>query len=235
MAITYEKLLEKLLRAAEALPEDGRELFNYYDNRRGEFQEKHYCLNSYTMLAGIAADLREAIAEQAAKSAGHGNARKAAQRIFKAAPRDDCRQAWEQDGKQILCNGYLAIALNTPIGDLPTTETLPFDALRCIKAAADNNGAVLPVPTAAELRGYIKQRTAEMKARGLKESFPLYDFGNDLPAVNARYLLDCVEILPGAVFRASSHRPEVCGIYFESADGCGILLPVRRADAEKSA
>lgn len=55
-----------------------------------------------------------------------------------------------------------------------------------------------------------------------------------IPAVDARFLLDIVEILPGATFRASNYRPDIGGIYFESADGFGILLPVRKT-AQKSA
>lgn len=88
---------------------------------------------------------------------------------------------------------------------------------------------------AAELRAYIKQRGAELKAAGMKENFPLYDFGDGLPTVDARFLLDILEILPGASFRASSYRPDIGGIYFESADGFGILLPVRKPAAQKSA
>lgn len=233
MAINYEKILEKLLAAVERLPDEQRDAFNYYTTHAAEL---HKCAgyNAGFALADLAADLREGIAQQAAKTAGRGSARKAAQHIFKTSSRDDLRGAWEQDGKQILCNGYLAIALNSPINDLPAAENQTFNALNCIAPARENNGEILPVPTAAELRAYIKQRGAELKAAGMKEKFPLYDFGDGLPAVDARFLLDIVEILPGATFRASSHRPELAGLYFESADGCGILLPVRKT-ARKSA
>ena len=234
MAINYEKILEKLLAAVERLPDEQRDAFNYYTANAAEL---HKCAgyNAGFALADLAADIREGIAQQTAKTAGRGSARKAAQHIFKTASRDDLRGAWEQDGKQILCNGFLAIALNSPINDLPTAENQTFDALNCIEPASRNSGAYLPVPTAAELRAYIKQRGAELKAAGMKENFSLYDFGNGLPAVNARFLLDIVEILPGATFRASSCHPVLAGIYFESADGFGILLPVRKAAARKSA
>lgn len=233
MAISYEKILEKLLAAVERLPDEQRDAFNYYTTHAAEL---HKCAgyNAGFALADLAADLREGIAQQTAKTAGRGSARKAAQHIFKTASRDDLRGAWEQEGKQILCNGYLAIALNSPINDLPAAENQTFDALNCIEPASRNNGEFLPVPTAAELRAYIKQRGAEMKAAGMKEKFPLYDFGDGLPAVDARFLLDIVEILPGATFRASNYRPDIGGIYFESADGFGILLPVRQT-ARKSA
>ena len=234
MAINYEKILEKLLAAVERLPDEQRDAFNYYTTHAAEL---HKCAgyNAGFALADLAADLREGIAQQAAKTAGRGNARKAALHIFKTSSRDDLRGAWEQDGKQILCNGYLAIALNSPINDLPAAENQTFDALNCIEPASRNSGAYLPVPTAAELRAYIKQRGAALKAAGMKEKFPLYDFGDGLPAVDARFLLDIVEILPGASFRASSYRPDIGGIYFESAGGFGILLPVRKHAAQKSA
>lgn len=234
MAINYEKILEKLLAAVERLPDEQRDAFNYYTTHAAEL---HKCAgyNAGFALADLAADLREGIAQQTAKTAGRGSARKAALHIFKTSTRDDLRGAWEQDGKQILCNGYLAIALNTPLNDLPTAENKTFDALNCIEPASRNSGAYLPVPTAAELRAYIKQRGAELKAAGMKENVPLYDFGDGLPAVNARFLLDIVEILPGASFRASNYRPDIGGIYFESAGGFGILLPVRKPAAKKSA
>lgn len=233
MAINYEKILEKLLSAVERLPDEQRDAFNYYTTHAAEL---HKCAgyNAGFALADLAADLREGIAQQAAKTAGRGSARKAALHIFKTSTRDDLRGAWEQDGKQILCNGYLAIALNTPINDLPTAENKTFDALNCIEPASRNSGAYLPVPKAAELRAYIKQRGAELKAAGMKENVPLYDFGDGLPAVNARFLLDIVEILPGVTFRASSRLPELGILYFESADGCGCLLPARKT-ARKSA
>ena len=234
MAINYETILEELLVAVERLPDEQRDAFNYYTANAAEL---HKCAgyNAGFALADLAADIREGIAQQTAKTAGRGSARKAAQHIFKTASRDDLRGAWEQDGKQILCNGFLAIALNSPINDLPTAENQTFDALNCIEPASRNSGAYLPVPTAAELRSYIKQRGAELKAAGMKENFSLYDFGDGLPSVNARFLLDIVEILPGASFRASSHRPDIGGIYFESADGFGTLLPVRKRAAQKSA
>lgn len=234
MAINYEKILEKLLFAVERLPEEQRSDYDYYTAHAAEL---HKCAgyNAGFALADLAADLREGIAQQTAKTAGRGNARKSALHIIKTSSRDDLRGAWEQDGKQILCNGYLAIALNSPINDLPAAENQTFDALNCIEPASRNSGAYLPVPTAAELRAYIKQRGAELKAAGMKEKFPLYDFGDGLPAVDARFLLDIVEILPGASFRASSYRPDIGGIYFESAGGFGILLPVRKHAAQKSA
>lgn len=239
MAINYEKILEKLLSAVELLPEEQRSNYDFYTAHAAKPAHAawlHKCAgyNAGFALADLAADLREGIAQQTAKTAGRGNARKAAQHIFRTAQRDDLRGAWEQDGKQILCNGYLAIALNTPINDLPTAEDQTFDALRFIVHARENNGEILPAPTAAELRAYIKQRGAELKAAGKKEKFPLYDFGDGLPFVNARFLLDIVEILPGVTFRASSRLPELGILYFESADGCGCLLPARKT-ARKSA
>lgn len=172
MAINYEKILEKLLAAVERLPDEQRDAFNYYTANAAEL---HKCAgyNAGFAPADLAADLREGIAQQTAKTAGRGSARKAALHIFKTSSRDDLRGAWEQDGKQILCNGYLAIALNTPINDLPTAEDQTFDALRFIVHARENNGEILPAPTAAELRAYIKQRGAELKAAGKRKIPPV--------------------------------------------------------------
>lgn len=65
--VSYEKLLEKVLRAAEMLPDEERRAFHYFSNTN----EIHgnAVITSQT-LAEIANDLRAAIAEPAEKAAG---------------------------------------------------------------------------------------------------------------------------------------------------------------------
>ena len=90
MAINYEKILGKLLAAVERLPDEQRDAFNYYTANAAEL---HKCAgyNAGFALADLAADIREGIAQQTAKTAGRGSARKAAHPSTRA-PRAHARQ-----------------------------------------------------------------------------------------------------------------------------------------------
>lgn len=65
--IGYEKLLEKVLRAVEMLPDEERRSFQYF-SKPNEFRGEAVVFPQ--ALAEIANDLRAAIAEQAEKAAG---------------------------------------------------------------------------------------------------------------------------------------------------------------------
>ena len=71
--ISYEKLLEKVLRAAEMLPDEDRRAFHYFSNTNEIHGDS---VMTSQALAEIANDLRAAIAEQTEKAAGRGSAQK---------------------------------------------------------------------------------------------------------------------------------------------------------------
>lgn len=166
--ISYEKLLEKVLRAAEMLPDEDRRAFHYFSNTN-EIHGDAFMTSQ--ALAEIANDLRAAIAEQTEKGAGRGSAQKAMLRILKRAHRENMRCAWLQEGKQYVCNGTVAVELAEPISGLPAPEfdRVPFDVANVIDLASPNNGAVLPVPSLSALKTHIKGLPRRAEGSGQEE------------------------------------------------------------------
>lgn len=186
-----------------------------------------------------AAEIIEAMKEEAAaeirraeaKNGGKLSRQKAAERVIKSAKasqpfRESFHGSWtDAAGRQCLCDGFRAYRLREalPLETIPEKET-PFDLNRII---TKNDGETLALPDVAELRAYIKEEKARKKAIKDKTA-PTWDFGDGLPLVNAQFLLDALELLPGCSATISSRSPLVNPIYFESVHGCGILCPIRK-------
>lgn len=95
--------------------------------------------------------------------------------------------------------------------------------------SAANHGPTLELPTVAELKAHIKTQKAENKANGVKGPAK-YDFGLGRPLVNAEYLLDMLELLPGCEAVCGQDKPELQGIYFSAeGQGEGILFPIHKS------
>lgn len=186
-----------------------------------------------------AAEIIEAMKEEAAaeirreeaKNGGKLSRMKAAERVIKSAkcyqPARECLHgAWiDSDDLQCICDGFSAYRLreHLPLEKIPERAE-PIDAKRIV---APNQGEPLTLPDLGELRAYIKTEKARLKAKKDK-SAPVYDFGEGLPAVNAEYLLNALELLPGCTATASKERPEIRTIYFKSEAGEGVICPVRK-------
>ena len=72
--------------------------------------------------------------------------------------------------------------------------------------------------------------TMPSSAKASKNRKPAtWDFGKDLPTVNAEYLLDMLELLPGCTATVSESRPIHSTIYFQAEGvGEGCLCPTRK-------
>lgn len=94
--------------------------------------------------------------------------------------------------------------------------------MKFVETAKGNEGAELELPTIAELKACI----SEQKAKG--EKYPLYDFGEGLPCVNAEYLKDILILIPKA--RATASTQTLKPIYFagDGYNNYGILCPVHK-------
>ena len=171
-------------------------------------------------LAKLALALREEIQRSTAKSAGRGGALKAAQRLLKAAQREKFSFPYMEGDLQCFCSGYHAARLLEP---LPLENTENDFSLSRVFAGPEKYADPLELPTVSELKAYIKITKAEPgRTRGERV---LYDFGEGLPAVNASYLLDMLELLPGCRATWKSCKDP---IYFISDTGDGVLLPVKK-------
>ena len=122
--------------------------------------------------------------------------------------------------------------LNTPSTALqwapPPNDPHVYDT---IPELLNSDGATvtLNLPTAAEVRAKIASDRAKYKA----ESHPAGDtistcfsWGDGLPMVNALYLLDILEALPGCT--AACRPSELSIVYFHSPDGDALIMPIRR-------
>lgn len=191
---------------------------------------------------GNAAEILHALREEAAaeirreeaKRSGNASRQKAAERIIKSAKsaqpsRPYMHGAWIDNNKQYICDGFRVVRFNEPLPLESIPEGVePLNASRII-APGMNTGATLDLPELGELRAHIKTEKARIKAEKLRGIVPLWDFGDGLPAVDAQYLADMLEALPGCTATAAKDRPELRIVYFESENGDGGLCPVKKA------
>ena len=163
--------------------------------------------------------------EEISKSKG-GSAYTILKKFIKAIPdyrRDLCGAWLDADGRQCVCDGYRAVRLNVPVDGLKQVETpTPFDLAKVYPT--EPQPTTLDLPSSAELRAYI----ADPNTPRLSDGRVLYDFGENLPRVDAKWLKDMVDLLPGAVATCDGL---VKPIIFKSDKGDGLLLPVRKSAA----
>lgn len=148
-----------------------------------------------------------------------GKAAPALRRLAKNSPREERRGVFlDEQGRQIACDGARAVRLNRPIKGIP--EVLPFLNFENLISSRKGNRIDINAPDDKTLCKEIHdQRIVSRK------DCPLWNFGEGLPAVNAAYLRDMLDILPDA--KLCIYGSASSGVWFESPAGDGILLPVR--------
>lgn len=72
----------------------------------------------------------------------------------------------------------------------------------------------------------LKSLIAEFKAESKGKAIPAYDFGPDLPQVNAEYLLDILEMFPDAEIYVDSERPLNSALMIYGYYGDAVLMPL---------
>lgn len=175
--------------------------------------------------------LEDEIRACAARSAKVQNRQRAALRILKNAekstPNDFFHKAWrDAEGRQFVCDGYQAVALNTPLplpegsGDQPALEKTIL-ALDCPMTPLEFPYSL------AELKGLKAIHDAEQKRYAAKTRKPGYfTFGENAPDVNIDYLINTLEILPNAQLSCSEQQGKNSPVHLGSPDGCGIIMPI---------
>lgn len=206
--MTTEKTLEKIIEVSTALTAGDVK-------RAGD------------LLETIAELLRDDIRSAEAKKNSKTNALNAAKRILKTAqktPREALHKAFYNNGLQCICDGVRGVELKNALplemfqGDAET-----INLTRIIDDAKQNNNIVLELPELKALKTYIKLEKFKNKVAKTKDII-CYDFGPGLPYVNAEFLIDLLEILPGC---KAYEKNNGFNIYFESDDGRGLLCSVR--------
>lgn len=170
--------------------------------------------------------LQDEIREAEAKKSGKLDSLKACKRILKTAsklnkPTLECTKII--DGCQYIMDGYRLVKLSKPLPlpKLPDGMNFP-DVLKLLPT--HKKDISLELPDLAELKTYIKLQKLEHKKE--KGYTVFYDFGEDLPFVNAEFLADILEILPGATATVNKNQYDM--LYFTDDNGdAALLCPVR--------
>lgn len=129
-------------------------------------------------------------------------------------------------------SGSILIRLNPETADfLPEEPTENPESVNYIqtvckvmKTAAEESKEYLTLPTPAELRAYIDKEKAKGNTKQIR-----YCFGENLPMVNAEYLLDILCCVPDPVCRIAAGNP-MKPLYFIDplAGNAAILLPIKK-------
>ena len=132
-----------------------------------------------------------------------------------------------EDGKQEICNSYLAVVLNTPVM-LPEVKGFPDLQSKIIDTTRANCSKPLELPDAAQLATQIKTEKATRPAKQKHYVPAPYKLGDVL--VNPVYLLDIMRMLPDCKAYWSGNPLSL--IYFESDAGEAALCAVRPIKSE---
>jgi hypothetical protein len=172
-----------------------------------------------------------AMAKDALGKAKGGNAYNAVKRFIKGCPdaRPDFQGVWyDVEGRQCMCDGYHAIRLVNPVEGFNAVKGMDLDKVFPNDAMIE---CELPMPTPGEVK--IKSIPATSYPYNRK----IYDFGDGLPAVDAKFLKNIMDCLPDAKVYATNNpyrgdkRVEISPVLFRSEKGDAILLPVRKKTA----
>lgn len=167
-----------------------------------------------------------------AKSAGKLDTKKAAESMLKIMreSRPQAGTVKTSDGKYIFSSPYHGIRIADNFNITEWQGAAP-DFERIFNQYAQNAGERLTPPSAAELKEIIRKTKAENKGKNkYAKTAPLYDFGENAPAVNAEYLLQIMQALgEDLTITAAAERPTVSGLYIYTDIGDAILMPSRKA------
>lgn len=136
-------------------------------------------------------------------------------------------------------DGFRLVRYTAPLENFPTAAQT-FDTNKAIGDKSRYN-IKLALPTVKDLKADMKiaklsgmdVNRIHVIRRGKLIDFG-YDFGYGLPMVNAKWLIDMIEALPGAAaYAVDSINPNP--VYFTDGDNDGILLPIRKMKEYESA
>lgn len=235
--MTPEKLLENLYAIAYSLPETERRYFCALEPAIDP--NTHGGINAGHQLALLIRAIRTDMAQQYKRDDKRRTSAAALRRIGKASAskqgklRPHFAGAFlDEQGRQCVTDGFILLRLNKPSNVLEWAQT-PNDphVYDTIPAMLSTDGATVPLnlPTAAEVCAKIASDRAKFKAssRSKYEDFSTcYNWGDGLPMVNALYLLDILEALPGCTAACRPDEPSC--VYFHSPDGDALIMPIRK-------
>ncbi len=238
-----EKLLENLYAIAYALPEQERRFFCALEpaiapHTHGEISAGH-------QLALLVRAIRTDMAQSYQREDKRRTSTAALRRIGRAAAakqggiRSHFAGAFlDEQGRQCITDGFTLLRLNKPSTALewapPPHDPHVYDTIPDM-LNSDGATVTLKLPTAAEVRAKIASDRAKYKAESRPAGDTLstcFNWGDGCPMVNALYLLDVLEALPGCT--AACRTGELSPVYFHSQDGDALIMPIRKYTAHSA-
>lgn len=163
--------------------------------------------------------------EEIVSKGGKKDALAACKAIIKTAQggvRECLNGAWiDKEGWQVVCDGMRAVRMKDRIDALPESQGMDMDR---IWEGARANKQEMKLPSIGEVKAVIASKKAEGKNK------PVYDFGEDLPAVDAKFLLDLLKLGLDDTALISKRAPMISAIYMQGDGVEALLLPVRKPD-----
>lgn len=223
------------------MPKTTADLLTLVHDIRAAYSAAQLAPAAAVALDALQKELTARIHAEAARTAGTGSAARAVAAMLR--PMERSRRAlaypWtDADGKQCTCDGYRAfrLAQPLPLPERPEDAGEPIDLGKIFPTAARVASAYKPVelPALADVKAFIQIHRAENKN---KRDVPVWDFGEGLPAVNARYLADLITVMgAGCTLYACTDRNGLFSVMYASSErGDAVLLPIRTPEkAEQS-
>jgi hypothetical protein len=193
---------------------------------------------AYIALQNLIDEVEEEIRDEANKEGGKSSVAKAAERVLKAAqgqPRECFHKAYRGKKGILLCDGYRALRFTSAPILLTHPDGYDYPDIDYIIDGSKYNDVPVNVPSLGELRAFIKTEKARLKAKKQKGVRLVLAEGTEAEIhVNAEFLLDMLEALPGATVTAAKQRTAISALYFKAENGDGVLLPLRPPKKEES-
>ena len=217
--MTNEKILTKLAKIKS-------KILSVVDEGMGKY--------STAEIDDLIAEIIEEVNSKAAKATGEGSTRAAAMRILNDKNnknRPTLQKACLLDGRVVVTDGYIAVNYysgkapqNLPMNDEKAAAVYPsIDKImeQCNRPTAEK----IDAPTIASLKAFIARNKEEAKRAGLK--FIPYQI-NEICAVNAQYLIDCLQACEGVKIQLPTVQAKP--VFIEGERGTAILCPIRTTD-----
>lgn len=241
--MTSEKMLEMIMKVYDQLDAEEKKHTDYYLKNVSKEIFKNSFDNSTLTCASLGCTvgeiirvLKQDILNSENKTNGKSKQAAVIKSVIKIAKQENNCTKWHSthiiNGKQYALCGYYGLVFDEPVNGVPVSEDRQDDnaILNIFDFSSNiNYDTELDIPDRAKLAAYIKTTKAKRKnmSKYAQKEPIIFDFGGDLPMVNAEYLLNVIDGLPdGKLMFSSSHR--LSPLHVIGSDGKAILLPIRK-------
>lgn len=185
-------------------------------------------------LSNLANDLAAQVRMEYAASRGQSNAQRVIVSLLNAVKKEGgyrpaLEYAWvDANGRQCVCDGYRAFRLTEalPLEERPDDVGDPVNLDKVFPNL--NDYATMPLPSMQEVKAFIALERAKYGRRYSQEASKVWDFGEYKPAVNSRYLLDLLTVLPDTTEIYYKPANMYAPLYAKGERGEALLCPVMK-------